>query len=356
MSKTIVLTGGGTAGHVTPNIALIEALASQNWVIHYIGSIDGIEKQMMAAQHIPYHAVRCGKLRRYFSFSNFIDPIKLLIGIIQSYGLLRRIKPNIVFSKGGFVAFPVVVGAWLNRIPVIAHESDLTPGLANRLSYPFVNTICVTFEAGKHYFKHQDKVIVTGTPIRTSLLTGDKMKGLALTGFSIKKPCLLIIGGSQGSAIINRCIRQARHALCQQFQVIHLCGKGNIDANLSNTEGYYQCEYAQDDLPHLFAAATIVISRAGANSLYEILALEKPHILIPLSKKASRGDQIQNAHYFKKQGISVVIEEEALTQESLVAALDHVIQQQDTIIANIRSLHIQSATTAMTKLIQQTIK
>lgn len=353
MSQTIVFTGGGTAGHVTPNIALIEALQAQHWVIDYIGSTDGIEKNMITAINIPYHAVRCGKLRRYFSWKNVIDPINLFIGIMQAYRLLRKIKPNIVFSKGGFVAFPVVVGAWLNRIPVIAHESDLSPGLANRLSYPFVNTICVTFAAGKNYFKQQDKVVVTGTPIREALLKGDKTKGLALCGFSTNKPCLLIIGGSQGSHSINQCIRQTLNVLRQRFQVIHLCGKGHVDASLMGVEGYYQCEYAQDDLAHLFAAATIVISRAGANSLYEILALEKPHILIPLSKKASRGDQIQNAQFFKQQGISVVIEEETLTSDTLLSALDCVIAQYDTVVAKIRSLHIQSATLKITKLIQQ---
>lgn len=353
MSQKIVFTGGGTAGHVTPNLALIEALQARNWTIDYIGSNDGIEKKMITAISIPYHAILCGKLRRYFSWKNVIDPIKMLIGIMQAYCLLRKIKPNIVFSKGGFVAFPVVVGAWFNGTPVIAHESDLSPGLANRLSYPFVNKICVTFAAGKNYFKHQDKVIVTGTPIREALLAGDKAKGLDLCGFATNKPCLLILGGSQGSNHINQCIRQTLTQLSPRFQVIHLCGKGNLDGNFMGIEGYYQCEYAQDDLAHLFAAADHVISRAGANSLYEILALEKPHILIPLSKKASRGDQIQNAQFFKKQGISIVIEEEALNSDTLLSALDCLIEQQETIIAKIRSLQIESATLNITELIEQ---
>ena len=353
MKKKIVFTGGGTAGHVTPNIALIEAMQAQDWIVDYIGSKDGVEKDMIGSMNIPYHAVRCGKLRRYFSWKNYSDPINMLLGIIQAYWLLRNIKPNIVFSKGGFVAFPVVVGAWLNRIPVIAHESDLSPGLANRLSFPFVDKICVTFAAGKNYFKHQEKIETTGTPIRDALLNGSKTRGLKLCGFSNEKPCLLIIGGSQGSTIINQCVRQALDWLCQRFQVIHLCGKGNIDENLIEKKGYYQCEYAHTQLPDLFAAANIVISRAGANSLYEILALGKPHILIPLSKKASRGDQIQNARHFEKQGISVVIDEEALTPQALLSMVDSVLGQQEAIIKKIRLLQIKSATLNIVKLINE---
>jgi UDP-N-acetylglucosamine--N-acetylmuramyl-(pentapeptide) pyrophosphoryl-undecaprenol N-acetylglucosamine transferase len=353
MKKKIVFTGGGTAGHVTPNIALIEVMQAQDWIVDYIGSKDGVEKDMIRSMNIPYHAVRCGKLRRYFSWKNYSDPINMMLGIVQAYWLLRKIKPNIVFSKGGFVAFPVVVGAWLNRIPVIAHESDLSPGLANRLSFPFVDKICVTFSAGKNYFKHQEKIETTGTPIRDALLKGDRACGLALCGFSNERPCLLIIGGSQGSTIINQCVRQALDGLCQRFQIIHLCGKGNIDENLIEKEGYYQLEYAHTQLAHLFAAADIVISRAGANSLYEILALGKPHILIPLSKKASRGDQIQNARYFEKQGISVVIDEDALTPQTLLSAVDSVLEQQEAIIKKIHLLQIKSATLNIVKLINE---
>ena len=351
MTNKIVFTGGGTAGHVTPNMALIEAFQSQNWKIDYIGSDDGVEKRMITAINIPYHAVRCGKLRRYFSWKNFYDPINMIIGILQATWLLWRLKPNIVFSKGGFVAFPVVVGAWLNRIPVIAHESDMSPGLANRLSFPFVDKICLNFEEAKGHFKDQKKIAVTGTPIRQALFKGDKASGLILCGFSNEKPCLLIIGGSQGATSINNTIRQALPILTQKYQVIHLCGKGNIDLSLVGQLGYMQFEYANEELPDLFAASSIIISRAGANSLCEILALEKPHLLIPLSRKASRGDQIQNARYFERQGISQVVEEDVLTPETLLSNLDKIAERHDEIVKKIKSLNIQSATAVVAEII-----
>lgn len=352
MNKKIVLTGGGTAGHVTPNIALIEALQNDNWKIDYIGSIDGVEKSMINAINIPYHAIRCGKLRRYFSWKNFYDPFNMLAGILQACYLLFKLKPNVVFSKGGFVALPVVIAAWINRIPVIAHESDMSPGLANRLSFPFVNKICVTFDAAKTHFKRKDKVAVTGTPIRQELLTGDKARGLALCGFTDDKPCLMIIGGSQGSNAINRAVRQALDTLSQHFQVIHLCGKGNVDSALINKPGYCQFDYANTELPDLFAATDTVISRAGANSLYEILALTKPHVLIPLPLKASRGDQIQNARYFEKQGISVVLDEESLTPVTLLTAVDSVVARREEIMSKIRALNIESATMKIVEMIK----
>ena len=322
MNQRIVFTGGGTAGHVTPNFALIEVFRREGWGIDYIGSIDGVERDMIESIGIPYHPIRCGKLRRYFSWKNFFDPINLLIGIVQAFFLLRNIKPKVVFSKGGFVALPVVIGAWLNRVPVVAHESDLSPGLANRLSFPFVDTICVTFEEGKKYFKRKDKVTVTGTPIRDQLLNGNPARGLARCHFNADKPVLLIIGGSLGANAINQCVRHTLEALCLNFQVIHLCGKGRIDIALQNKPGYYQLEYANDELADLFAASSLVISRAGANSLYEILALKKPHVLIPLPLHSSRGDQIQNAAHFQQQGISIVVDENTLTPETLVAAIE----------------------------------
>ena len=356
MSPSIVLTGGGTAGHVAPNMALIDELSREGWQIAYIGSANGVEKNMITAINIPFYGVSSGKLRRYFSWKNFFDPFKIMLGIVQSYVVLRKISPDLVFSKGGFVAFPVVVGAWLNRIPVVAHESDMSPGLANRLSFPFVNTICVTFSAAKKHFKQQDKVEVTGTPIREQLLKGEKDKGLALCGFNREKPCLLVVGGSQGSNALNACVRQTLDRLCQRFQVIHLCGKGKIDPLLVNREGYYQLEYANEALADLFAASEMVISRAGANALYEILALAKPHVLIPLSQKVSRGDQVQNARYFQQQGISVVVSEETLTPETLLTAIDEVNLHQEEIIKKIKELAIESATTRIISIIREQMR
>lgn len=349
----IVLTGGGTAGHVTPNIALMDKLRQEGWMMDYVGSADGVEKNMIKEMHIPYHVIKSGKLRRYFSWKNFLDPFNIVIGIAQAYQLLRSLKPDVVFSKGGFVAFPVVVGAWLNRIPVVAHESDITPGLANRLSFPFVSHICVTFAAAKKHFKHPSKVEVTGTPIRQELFHGKKEKGLDFCGFKNQKPCLLVIGGSQGSAALNQCIRQTLEALTQRFQVIHVCGKGKVDTNFIDNKAYCQLEYANQELADMFAASDLIISRAGANTLYEILALGKPHVLIPLSHKVSRGDQVQNARYFKQQGISVVIDEEELTPETLMTAIDEVMATREARVEKIIQLGIESATEKVFTVIQR---
>ena len=237
MSPRIVFTGGGTAGHVTPNIALIDELMQEGWNIVYVGSAGGIEKKMIQSLGIPFYAVSSGKLRRYFSAKNILDPFKVMVGIVQSIGLIHKLRPDVVFSKGGFVAFPVVVGAWFNRIPVVAHESDISPGLANRLSYPFVTKICLTFEAAKKHFKNQDKIEVTGTPIRQQLFLGSRTKGLELCGFNSVKPCLLVMGGSLGAGSINGVIREALNQLTQEFQVVHLCGHGKIDSTLVGLEG-----------------------------------------------------------------------------------------------------------------------
>ena len=348
-----MFTGGGTAGHVTPNIALIHVLHRDGWQIDYLGSPDGVEKDMINAIHIPYHPVKSGKLRRYFSWKNFFDPIMIVLGIGQSFFLLRRLKTDIVFSKGGFVAFPVVVGAWLNRIPVVAHESDMSPGLANRLSFPFVDRICVTFAAAKKHFKRPEKVEVTGTPIREELFEGNKLRGLALCRFNQEKPVLLVVGGSQGAAVMNACIREGLDTLRKQFQVIHICGKGKVDDRLKHDEGYCQFDYVDEDMADLFAATDLVVSRAGANSLYEILALAKPHVLIPLSREVSRGDQIQNARYFEQQGISSVVNEETLTVETLLTAISEVYKNREEVTIKIKKLGIKSATMKVIDTITQ---
>lgn len=349
MTSKIVFTGGGTAGHITPNIALIEVFKQEGWQIDYIGANDSIEKSMIQAINIPFHGVSSGKLRRYFSWRNFSDPLKILLGIGQAYALLRRLKPDVVFSKGGFVAFPVVVSAWLNRIPVVAHESDISPGLANRLSLPFVKRTCVTFAPSVQ----KVNIEVTGTPIRDELLKGNKNDGLALCGFVLEKPCLLVMGGSQGATALNACVREALDTLTKSFQIIHLCGKGKVDSTLVGLPYYCQFEYANETLANLFAASDIVISRAGANSLYEILALCKPHILVPLSEKVSRGDQVQNARYFQQQGISTVIREEALNKDTLIVAVKKTMSQRDTTIEKIKALGIQSGTRKIVDILKE---
>lgn len=318
--KTIVLTGGGTSGHVTPNIALLPALIKSGYLIHYVGSRDGIEKQLIEREGIPYHSISTGKLRRYFDLKNFSDAFRVVGGLRQAYSLLGKLKPAVVFSKGGFVSCPVVWAAWLRRIPVVIHESDMTPGLTNRLSIPFAKTVCYTFPESKPHISAK-KGIRTGIPIREELLTGDRLKGKHICGFNNEKPVIMVIGGSQGSEKINGIIRAALKDLLKDFNVCHICGKGNIRQELENKKGYKQFEYITEEQPHIFALADIVVSRAGATVLFELLALKKPNLLIPLSKAASRGDQILNAGSFEKQGFSMVLAEEKMNAESLIKSI-----------------------------------
>ena len=315
--KTIVLTGGGTSGHVTPNIALIPELKALNYHIEYIGSKNGMEKQLIEAEGIPYHGISAGKLRRYLSLKNLSDIIRVVGGLRQSVSLLRKIQPHVVFSKGGFVSCPVVWAAWLCRIPVVIHESDITPGLTNKLSMPFAKRVCYTFpESTKHI--PQKKGVLTGIPIRKALLEGNRATGRMICGFEDAKPVLLVIGGSQGAVRINEAVRKSLGRLVKDFNICHICGKGNVDGQYQSVRGYKQFEYIRDELPHLFALSDVIISRAGATTIFELLALKKPNLLIPLSKQASRGDQILNAESFRKQGFSMVLPEEDLTPDTMV--------------------------------------
>ena len=292
--KKIILTGGGTAGHVTPNLALIPSLKELGYEIHYIGSYQGMEKKLIEDAGIDYHGISSGKLRRYFDLKNFSDPFRVLKGYGEALKLMKKYKPDVVFSKGGFVAVPVVLAAKHYKVPAIIHESDMTPGLANKICIPSAKTICCNFPETLNYLP-KDKAILTGSPIRKELLEGDRLTGLQYAHLSANKPVILVIGGSLGSITVNSAVRKVLPKLLNRYQVIHICGKGNLDESLINLDGYKQYEYVDTPLKHFFAAADIVVSRAGANSICEILALRKPNVLIPLSAAASRGDQILNA-------------------------------------------------------------
>lgn len=318
--KRIILTGGGTAGHVTPNIALLPRLRRVGYEISYIGSEQGMEKQLIEAQGIPYYGISSGKLRRYFDIKNFTDPFRVLKGCGQALRLMKELKPDVVFSKGGFVAVPVVIAARRRHIPVICHESDLTPGLANKLSMPSATKICCNFPETLQYLP-AGKAVLTGCPIRQELREGNREAARRMTGFSTEKPVILVMGGSLGAAAVNQAVRDSLDILLKDWQVIHLCGKGKLDASLTGVRGYVQYEYIQKELADLFALSDIVISRAGANAICELLALKKPALLIPLPSGASRGDQLLNAESFARQGFSMVLEEETLTQERLVEAV-----------------------------------
>lgn len=326
--KKIVLTGGGTAGHVTPNIALLPALKEAGFDAEYIGSYTGIEKDLITKEGIPYHGISSGKLRRYFDWKNFSDPFRVIRGYGQARSLLKKIQPSIVFSKGGFVSVPVVLAAKSLHIPAILHESDMTPGLANKIAMKGAVKICCNFPETIRYLP-EGKGVLTGSPIRQQLLHGDRQKALEFTGLKGDRHILLIIGGSLGSVFINNAVRGALDDLLQKFEIIHLCGKGNLDPSLDGKDGYVQYEYISKELPDLFAAADLVISRAGANAICELLALHKPNILIPLSRNASRGDQILNAESFKKQGFSYVIEEEDVNEKTLTEAIHYVADHKD---------------------------
>lgn len=318
--KHIVLTGGGTAGHVTPNMAMIPVLREAGYKISYIGSYNGIEKKLIEELDIPYYGISSGKLRRYFDVKNFTDPFRVLKGFHEAKKLMKQLKPDIVFSKGGFVTVPVVIAAKKCKVPAIIHESDMTPGLANKLCIPSAVKVCCNFpETVKNL--PQEKAVLTGTPIRKELLSGDKEAGRRFCGFTSDKPVLMVIGGSLGAASVNNHIRSILPELLKEFQVVHLCGKDKTDESLTGTEGYVQYEYIKNELADLFALSDIVISRAGANAICEISALHKPNLLIPLSANASRGDQILNARSFERQGFSMVLEEEEITDQKLLDSI-----------------------------------
>ena len=350
--KRIVLTGGGTAGHVTPNIALVPSLRKLGYDIHYIGSYDGIERKLIEEMGIPYYGIDAGKLRRYFDPKNFTDPFKVLHGYGQARKLIRQLNPDVVFSKGGFVTVPVVIAAHRRHVPVIIHESDMTPGLANKLSIPSASKVCCNFPETLEHLP-EGKAVLTGSPIRQELLAGNRLKALNFCGFTANKPVLMIIGGSQGSAVVNDAMRGILPELLKTFQVIHLCGKDKVDHSLDHLEGYVQFEYIKKELADLFALADICVSRAGANAICEILALRKPNLLIPLSANASRGDQILNAESFENQGFSEVLTEEDLAPSILIPRIMKLYENRGTYIAAMEKSEQSDAIPRIIALIEE---
>lgn len=352
--RRIILTGGGTAGHVTPNIALIPKLKEQGFDIQYIGSYDGIEKKLIEELGIPYYGISSGKLRRYFDLKNFTDPFRVIKGYFQAHSLLRKLQPDIIFSKGGFVTVPVVQAAKSLHIPVIIHESDMTPGLANKLALPAATKVCCNFPETISYLP-EGKAVLTGSPIREELHHGSRLNGLKFCGFTAEKPVLLIIGGSLGSVAVNGAIRKILPDLLKTFQVVHLCGKGNLDESLIGTPGYVQYEYIKQELADLFAMADLVVSRAGANAICELLDLHKPMLLIPLSAAASRGDQILNARSFQKQGFCEMLEEENITSELLLSSILNLYKNREKYIETMKKSKASSAVDTIVSLILDTI-
>lgn len=351
--KKILLTGGGTAGHVTPNIALIPSLKKLNYEIRYIGSYDGIEKKLIEEMGIPYTGISSGKLRRYMSLKNLSDPFRVVKGYNEAKKFVKEYKPDVLFSKGGFVSVPVVLACKKYKVPIIIHESDMTPGLANKISIPYARKVCHNFPETKNHLP-EGKSLLTGSPIRAELLQGDAAKGLAFCGFDNTKPVIMVTGGSLGAVAVNDAVRAALPELLKEFQIVHLCGKGKTNETLVGTPGYIQFEYIKEEMKDIFAAADLIISRAGANAICEIQALAIPNILIPLPAKSSRGDQILNAASFKKQGFSEVLDEETLTTELLVNTVRQMYTNRDKYIAAMKNSKVEDAVQTIINLIEET--
>ena len=349
--KRIVLTGGGTAGHVTPHLALLPHLLEEGWDVHYIGTQDGIEHGMMDLPGVTYHSVKSGKLRRYHDWKNFTDPFRVIAGAFQSARLMGKLKPDVCFSKGGFVSVPVVVGAWLHRVPTLCHESDLTPGLANKICGKFARRIATTFPECAEYLGK--KGVCTGTPMRPELFRGSREKGLQLSGFSGCKPILLMMGGSSGAQSVNKALREALPQLLPDMDVLHLTGKGNLDESLASLPGYRQFEFLSAELPDALACADFILSRAGSNAICEFQALKKPMLLVPYPKGASRGDQILNAESFRQRGLCHVLLQENMTADTLTDAIRELVRDKDTLIRNLTAAPPADGTMPVLQLIHE---
>lgn len=356
----VLLTGGGTAGHVTPNIALLPYLREKGFEIEYMGSYDGIEKTLIEQfDDIKYTGIASGKLRRYLSAKNVSDMFHVMKGINEAKAYMKESRPDVVFSKGGFVTVPVVAAAASAHVPVIIHESDLSPGLANKLSYGKANLVCYNFPETAEYLHSkglEGKTIQTGLPIRDELKKGSPEKGRELCGFNTEKPILVVIGGSLGALHVNEVVKAALPKLLERFQVAHICGEGKTDSSLDGTPGYVQFTYLNKELADLLACCDCLISRAGANVIWELAAIHKPALLIPLGGKASRGDQILNAQSFKKMGFADVLHEEDMTPESLFADICGIYENRAIFIKAMEDAGTHNAAAQIADLIASQVK
>lgn len=307
--KTIVLTGGGSAGHIMPNIALLPELQKHYQTIAYIGS-EEMEKQIAKDNHLPFYQINAVKLIRKLTFKNLQIPFKLAKSINQAKSILKKLSPDVIFSKGGFVSLPVVIAGFKLGIPIVSHESDMTMGLANKIIYRYAKTVCTGFEYTAKKYK---KCIFTGSPIRNEIFLGQSKIAKKICGFKDDKKTLLFFGGSLGAETINNIVYNTIEKL-SDFNIIHITGK-NKKSHI-HQPNYYTCEWT-NQIQHFFALADIVICRAGANTICELMALGKKMILIPLPKNQSRGDQIDNAKYFSQKGYAKVIFEENLSPTKL---------------------------------------
>ncbi|MEI4622443.1 undecaprenyldiphospho-muramoylpentapeptide beta-N-acetylglucosaminyltransferase [Bacillus cereus] len=354
MNKRILFTGGGTAGHVMVNVALIPKFIEKEWDVQYIGSQDGIEKSLIT--NTQYQSISTGKLRRYWDWNNVKDPFKIIKGCLQSYRLMKKMRPDVVFSAGGFVSVPVVIGAWLNKIPIIIREPDSTLGLANKIALPFAKKICITFP-GTEKKLNPKKTIYIGPIVREEIQKGNVSRGRAYCGFQINKPVLLVMGGSQGAQWINGMVRDNLNKLLEKFNIVHMCGKGKMDPSIQ-AEGYKQFEYVGEELPDILNLASVVVSRAGSTAISELLVLKKPMLLIPLTSGSSRGDQIINAEYFRHSGYAEVLLQEDTTDYKFINSINQLYNDRETYIQNMNNYRRKDneGTTQLVDLICEMVK
>lgn len=324
--KKIVLTGGGTAGHIYPALAVAESL-DKDYEIHFIGG-NGMEKEIIEKEKdITFHGIRTVKLERKLTPKNLLIPIKLIKAIKDAKKVLNEIKPNVIFSKGGFVSVPTVIAGRKLGIPIVSHESDLSFGLANKIILKKCNVMCTTF---KQTAKHK-KCVFTGQPIRKKVFQGSRAKILQQGKFDNCLPNLLVIGGSLGAKFINQKVWENLDALTQKFNVVHIAGKQAQE--MHTHKNYLQVSYA-DNIGDYYAFADFAISRAGSGVINELLALRIPSLLIPLSKACSRGDQIQNAKLFANLAIADILEEEDFDNNKFLIKLDNLIKNREKIKKN----------------------
>ncbi|MBN1798184.1 MAG: undecaprenyldiphospho-muramoylpentapeptide beta-N-acetylglucosaminyltransferase [Spirochaetales bacterium] len=339
--KRVFFTGGGTAGHVFPGLA-VARLLKKKWPcsLYWIGKGYGMERSLVHSAGIRFLAIPAGKLRRYFSVWNVVDIFAFLGGIFYSFVYLLVKRPALVFSKGGFVSVPPLIAAKILRIPSITHESDFDPGLATKINARFADRVLTSFDQSLRFFpgsiKH--KIVCSGNPVRSEILKGDARLGKSITGCPPEKKLILVIGGSQGSRHINRYISLIIEELVKKCFVVHQTGEKN-NRQHRHLKHYYTSPFFKDELPHILAAADLVISRAGANTLWELAATGTPSILIPLGTKSSRGDQLRNANIFKNAGASLVIAEESVTAGNLLETIFYLLDNKSALIKMSKSAH-----------------
>lgn len=345
--KHILFCGGGSAGHTVPNLAVMQDLEGK-CRLTYAGSSGGIEERLAKEAGYPFYGVPCPKLVRSLTPKNLTLPFRMAQSERRALALLNELKPDLVFSKGGYASLPYLFAARRLHIPALTHESDLSAGLATRLTARRCKLVLTSFEETARRFANGRCV---GSPMRKELFAGSPSRARAKYGFSRKKPVLLVLGGGSGSRTLNEAVRACLPALLDQFQILHLYGKGS--PLQSAPRGYTALSY-EPDMASAYAAADFVLSRAGSNTVFEALALKKPALLVPL-ERASRGDQLENARYFEERGLCHVLRERELARpEALPSALSALIRD-EALRARLEHTPVRNGTPAILRAVEETL-